>query len=103
MLIVNMNPADDNSGGMGSVDFGVNEQVGTYTILIADRGQYVRYTGASNGAWTVPAATTFADGFGVFISTNAFQLTLTRSGADTINGGYIGCHTTTIYISFVAC
>ena len=78
-------PAED-ATGMAAVNYSINEQSGAYTILSADRGQYLRYTGNTNGTWTVPESSTLTTGFGTFVSTDTNQLTLNRSGSDTIDG-----------------
>ena len=78
-------PAED-ATGMAAVNYSINEQSGAYTILSADRGQYLRYTGNTNGTWTVPESSTLTTGFGTFVSTDTNQLTLNMSGSDTIDG-----------------
>lgn len=70
----------------------VDTKTGNYTIADADNGEILRATGSTAQTFTLPAASGLVAGWSIIVenrntgSDAAGQLTITRAGADTIDG-----------------
>lgn len=66
---------------------GVNAQSGAYTLVLADLGGLLTFTGSSAATFTLPAVSGWPEGVGtVVFNGGTAVLTIDGNGAETING-----------------